>query len=104
MHGALGSVVACAAAGRVAGHLLTLHLWTQIVGKIRMTMSPPLNHWWHATLYVNSRGLDTSPIPYGDGAFEIQFDFLKHRLEISTSGGPSATAAGSHTGGGFYAR
>ena len=66
---------------------LTLHLWTQIVGKIRMTLSPPLNHWWHATLYVNARGLTTSPIPFRDGVFEIQFDFVEHRLEISTSGG-----------------
>ena len=64
---------------------LTLHLWTQIVGKIRMTLSPPLNHWWHATLYVNARGLTTSPIPFRDGVFEIQFDFVEHRLEISTS-------------------
>ena len=66
---------------------LTLHLWSQIVGKIRMTMSPPLNHWWHSTLYVNARGLTTSPIPFRDGAFEIQFDFVEHRLEICTSGG-----------------
>jgi hypothetical protein len=66
---------------------LTLHLWTQIVGKIRMTMSPPQNHWWHTTLYVNARGLTTSPIPFLDGVFEIQFDFVEHRLEISTSGG-----------------
>ena len=64
---------------------LTLHLWTQIVGKIRMALSPPLNHWWHATLYVNARGLTTSPIAFRDGVFEIQFDFLEHRLEISTS-------------------
>src|SRR5271169_6864310 len=66
---------------------LTLHLWSQIVGKIRMTMSPPLNHWWHATLYVNARGLTTSAIPFRDGAFEIQFNFVEHRLEICTSGG-----------------
>jgi hypothetical protein len=66
---------------------LTLHLWTQIVGKIRMTMSPPQNHWWHTTLYVNARGLTTSPIPFRDGVFEIQFDLVEHRLEISTSGG-----------------
>ena len=66
---------------------LTLHLWTQIVGKIRMTMSPPLNHWWHATLYVNARGLTTSAIPFRDGIFEIQFNLVEHQLEISTSGG-----------------
>jgi len=65
----------------------TLHMWTQIVGKIRMTLSPPLNHWWNVTLYVNSRGLTTGPVPYPPGVFEIQFDFLKHALEISTSEG-----------------
>ena len=63
----------------------TLHLWTQIIGKIRMTLSPPLNHWWHVSLYVNSRGLTTSPVPYGEGVFEIQLDFQKHALDISTS-------------------
>jgi Family of unknown function (DUF5996) len=66
---------------------LTLHLWTQVVGKIRMTLSPPLNHWWHTTLYVTARGLTTSPIPFGPGAFEIQFDFLDHQLVIQTSAG-----------------
>src|SRR5579871_2901207 len=65
----------------------TLHLWTQIAGKIRMTLSPPLNHWWHVTLYVNSRGYTTGPIPYPSGSFEIQFDFQKHELEILTSEG-----------------
>jgi hypothetical protein len=65
----------------------TLHMWTQIVGKIRMTLSPKLNHWWHTTLYVNARGLTTSPIPYGGGVFEIQFDFIDHQLEILTSDG-----------------
>jgi hypothetical protein len=67
----------------------TLHLWTQIIGKIRMTLSPPLNHWWHVTLYVNSRGLTTGPVPYGLGTFEIQLDFQKHTVEISTSEGTS---------------
>jgi hypothetical protein len=52
-----------------------------------MTMSPPLNHWWHTTLYVNARGLTTSPIPFRDGVFEIQFNFVEHTLEIYTSGG-----------------
>jgi hypothetical protein len=65
----------------------TLHMWTQIVGKIRMTLSPPLNHWWHATLYVTARGLTTSPIPYQAGSFEIQFDFVSHELVILTSAG-----------------
>jgi Family of unknown function (DUF5996) len=67
----------------------TLHMWTQIVGKIRMTLSPPLNHWWHVALYVNARGLTTGPIPYPPGFFEIQFDFLKHDLNIFTSEGAS---------------
>ena len=65
----------------------TLHLWTQIAGKIRMTLSPPLNHWWHVTFYVNSRGLTTGPIPYPAGVFEIEFDFVKHVLRISASEG-----------------
>jgi hypothetical protein len=65
----------------------TLHLWTQVVGKLRMALSPELNHWWHTTLYVNSRGLTTSPIPCGSGVFEIQFDFLEHQLEVWTSDG-----------------
>ena len=69
----------------------TLHMWTQIVGKIRMTLSPPLNHWWHVTLYVNSRGLTTGPVPYPKGAFEIQFDFQKHALNIFTSEGLGAS-------------
>ena len=65
----------------------TLHMWTQIAGKIRMQLSPPVNHWWHTALYVNARGLTTSAIPYGLGAFEIQFDFIDHRLEILVSDG-----------------
>jgi hypothetical protein len=65
----------------------TLHMWTQIVGKVRMALSPPLNHWWHVTLYVNSRGLTTGPVPYPFGVFEIQFDFQNHALTISTSAG-----------------
>jgi hypothetical protein len=64
----------------------TLHMWLQIVGKIRLALSPPLNHWWHVALYVNSRGLTTGPVPYAKGLFEIQFDFLEHELRISTSG------------------
>src|SRR5271166_1080144 len=69
----------------------TLHMWTQIIGKIRMTLSPPLNHWWHVTLYVNSRGLTTGPVPYGPGVFEIQLDFQEHKMEIATSEGTSVT-------------
>src|SRR5580658_10502687 len=69
----------------------TLHMWTQIVGKIRMTLSPPLNHWWHVTLYVNSRGLTTGPVPYPGGIFEIQFDFRNHALDIRSSEGAGVT-------------
>jgi len=65
----------------------TLHMWTQIVGKIRLAQSPWINHSWHVTLYVTSRGLTTSPIPYHDLAFEIEFDFLRHQLAIQTSDG-----------------
>src|SRR5215469_7737002 len=65
----------------------TLHMWTQIVGKVRLAMSPHVNHWWEVPLYVNARGLTTSPIPYGKGVFEVQFDFIEHRLEIATSKG-----------------
>src|SRR5260221_2083154 len=65
----------------------TLHLWTQIVGKVRMELSPHLNHWWHVPLYVTSRGLSTSPIPYQGETFEVTFDFLDHSLAITTSGG-----------------
>src|SRR5580693_6083448 len=59
----------------------TLHLWTQIVGKIRLTLTPWLNHSWHVPLYVTARGLTTSPIPYGNRSFEIEFDFSEHRLD-----------------------
>jgi Family of unknown function (DUF5996) len=65
----------------------TLHLWTQVVGKIRMELSPFQNHWWHVPLYVSTRGLRTSPVPYRGRAFEIEFDFVHHELEIRTSDG-----------------
>lgn len=65
----------------------TLHMWTQIVGKVRMAHTPPLNHWWHVTLYPSARGLTTSAIPVGDGVLEIEFDFLEHRLSLRTSDG-----------------
>lgn len=59
-----------------------LHMWTQIVGKIRLALTPKVNHWWNVPLYVTARGLTTSPIPYGKDAFEIQFDFIDHQLLI----------------------
>ena len=65
----------------------TLHLYCQIVGKIRLAMHPRLNHWWHVPLYVSPRGLTTRAIPYSGGNFEIEFDFRAHNLEIKTSGG-----------------
>ena len=67
----------------------TLHMWTQVVGKVRLALSPLVNHWWEVPLYVTARGLSTSVIPYGDGNFEIEFDFIQHRLLISTSDGQS---------------
>jgi hypothetical protein len=65
----------------------TLHMWTQIVGKVRLALSPPLNHWWTVTLYVSPRGLTTSSIPFGTRAFEVAFDFLDHTLWIQSSDG-----------------
>ncbi len=65
----------------------TLHMWTQIVGKIRLTLTPWTNHSWHVTLYVTSRGLTTSPIPHGTDTFELRFDFVDHRLRILKSDG-----------------
>jgi hypothetical protein len=65
----------------------TLHLWTQIVGKIRLTKTPWLNHSWHVTLYVTPRGLTTSPVPDGARTFQIDFDFIDHLLRVSTSDG-----------------
>ena len=68
----------------------TLHLWTQIVGKVRLSCTPAVNHSWHVTLYVTARGLGTSPIPYGARTFEIDFDFVDHRLVVRASDGRTA--------------
>jgi len=65
----------------------TLHLYCQIVGKIRLAMHPRVNHWWHVPLYVSPRGLTTRPIPFHGGNFEIEFDFRDHALKIYTSKG-----------------
>jgi hypothetical protein len=65
----------------------TLHMWTQIVGKVRLALSPAVNHWWHVPLYINSRGLTSSPIPYKHHIFEVQFDFINHNLLILTDDG-----------------
>jgi hypothetical protein len=66
---------------------VTLHMWTQIVGKVRLALAPWTNHSWHVTLYLTARGLTTSPIPFGAGAFEIRFDFVAHELRVLTSEG-----------------
>src|SRR6516165_7739818 len=65
----------------------TLHMWTQIVGKVRLAQSPWVNHSWHVTLYVTARGLTTSPIPFGDRIFQIDFDFVSHQLSVASSDG-----------------
>lgn len=67
----------------------TLHMWTQIVGKVRMNLTPPLNHYWHVPYYLTARGITTTRIPYGDRAFELTFDFLGHQLILETSDGIS---------------
>ena len=83
----------------------TLHLWTQIVGKIRLTRSPWLNHSWHVALYVTARGLSTSPIPDGSRAFEIELDFIDHVLKIATSEGAQRQfALAGHSVATFYRR
>jgi Family of unknown function (DUF5996) len=65
----------------------TLHMWTQIVGKVRLALSSHMNHWWEVPLYVSARGLTTSAIPYGGGIFEVEFDFVEHVVRIETSRG-----------------
>jgi len=83
----------------------TLHLWTQIVGKIRLTQSPWVNHSWHATLYVTARGLTTSPIPHGSRTFQIDFDFIAHQLILTTNdGGTSRLALEPQSVATFYKR
>jgi hypothetical protein len=69
----------------------TLHMWTQIVGKIRLAQAPRLNHWWQIALYVTPRGLTTSAMPHGDKLFSIDFDFIGHRLNIASSTGDTRT-------------
>jgi hypothetical protein len=71
----------------------TLHMWSQVVGKVRMAGTPPANHWWHVPLYLTTRGLTTSPVPDGDRTFQIDFDFIGHRLEITTSDGDGRSLA-----------
>ncbi|QWG17662.1 hypothetical protein KMZ68_22300 [Bradyrhizobium sediminis] len=82
----------------------TLHLWTQIIGKIRLARSPWLNHSWHVVLYVSARGLTTSPIPDRSRTFQIDLDFIDHALRISTSDGAQRQfALAGQSVAGFYA-
>ena len=69
----------------------TLHMWTQIVGKVRLALTPLVNHWWNIPLYVTARGLTTSLIPYGQRSFELRFDFLNHQLVLETCAGTVKT-------------
>ncbi|HLR93255.1 MAG TPA: DUF5996 family protein [Jiangellaceae bacterium] len=69
----------------------TLHMWTQIVGKVRMSQAPFVNHWWQVTLYASPRGLTTGAIPHGGRLFDLEFDFCEHQLLISTSDGQRRT-------------
>ncbi|PYR40551.1 MAG: hypothetical protein DMF95_33245, partial [Acidobacteria bacterium] len=71
----------------------TLHMWTQVVGKVRLALAPPVNHWWHVTLAVTARGLTTRAMPYAGGSYEIAFDFIDHQLRIDTSEGRSRSLA-----------
>ena len=83
----------------------TLHLFTQIVGKIRLSRTPWLNHSWHVALYVTARGLTTSPIPDGDGNFEIEFDFIDHVMRLSKSDGATRRfVLAGHSVASFYAK
>jgi hypothetical protein len=83
----------------------TLHMWLQIVGKMRLVRSPWINHAWQTAFYVTARGLTTSPIPEGAGTFEAEFDFVDHRLVVrSSSGGSFALALEPQSVAAFYAR
>jgi hypothetical protein len=73
--------------------LATLHLWTQIVGKVRLSLTPWVNHSWQVPLYVTARGLGTSPMPYGSELLEIEFDFISHHLRVRTSRGEERALA-----------
>lgn len=64
----------------------TLHLWTQVIGKIRLARAPAANHWWHVPLYLTARGLTTSAMPDAGRVFQIDFDFIDHRLKRHANG------------------
>jgi hypothetical protein len=83
----------------------TLHMWTQVVGKTRMALTPAVNHWWHVPLYVTARGLSTSPMPVGGRSLEIEFDFTAHELRLTCSDGRAeAFALAPMSVAAFYAR
>ena len=71
----------------------TLHRWVQMIGKTRLSLAPPINHWWHITLYLTSRGLTTSPMPYGNRTLEVELDFIDHNLLVRTSDGATRAMA-----------
>jgi Family of unknown function (DUF5996) len=73
--------------------LATVHMWTQIVGKVRLKLCPLVNHWWNVPFYLTARGLTTSAMPYAKGTIEIQFDFIAHQLLLETSEGRVVTVA-----------
>src|SRR5271156_2061421 len=81
----------------------TLHMWTQIVGKTRMVLTPLQNHWWNVPLYVTARGLGTSAIPYGENVLDIEFDFVAHELHLRMgSGAVRMMKLKARTGAGFF--
>jgi hypothetical protein len=80
----------------------TLHMWTQIVGKIRLALCPLVNHWWNATLYITPRGLTTTTMPYKDRNLQIDFDFIDHLLAIQTDGPTKTIALQSRSVADFY--
>jgi hypothetical protein len=81
----------------------TLHMWTEIVGKVRLALAPMVNHWWQVPLYVSTRGLTTSAIPYGERTFECEFDFCDHQLHVrSSDGGERRVALEPKTVAAFY--
>src|SRR5687768_10377839 len=71
----------------------TLHMWTQIVGKVRLAQTPLVNHWWNVPLYVSARGLTTTAMPHDERFFEMEFDFIDHSLVIKSSDGKRANVA-----------
>jgi hypothetical protein len=81
-----------------------IHMWTQVIGKIRMAFTPLVNHWWNSTLYVTPRGLTTSMIPLANDAFQIDFDFVEHQLVITSSGGQAHLQLGRTSVAAFYRR